>query len=657
MASRTTPKRWRPEHIIWVGDDQGLPEEGSRILVGSMVAVGSEDIAENHQIPPCFQDAERKRITNEAGPKWVYNGPKDSAHREIHQSIIIASEMGRIVGCAPSSQDYSDLKVDELRGLIRERRLGPPGKRKKQELVDTLNDIDRAALEDGAIPSVSYWPFDKLLACLDGTSADQIEHRTLFIFCWSGIPNMPRIHAVYQRLGELQEGRARCYPEFGDLHHSECKIGDIAALEYIAKKAISPAYQYRPQTCFKTEDCTLEGPAVIKRSHSAGGDNVHLNPTADRTERLRCQAGIRRRSPRVAPPPGENNRQAIASLPFSQERLRYMISAAPIWFHQGKVPSLIKFGEFRLIIVTIPDETGLRGIKGAVFEAFHTKPRDGRPEEPLVNVMNRVPHALLSAEHCGTRTYHNLESFALFIFEQLRQYGAREDVVEPTIPRAEAETEPDRPAKAAKDTPQATGTAENSTEPSPPPPDSSPLSSPATSPTDTPNATQQTDTYRTTMFDSLEVGVRMDIGISSAENGHRFFVNEITREWYGDLISFKTGEPRTRICCALAAARARFLFDVVEDEESEDGDETWNGFSDEIAGSEGGMGDGDGVEGVGGAGDQGGDAIVIGSDDIETTDTVSDSGILDIDRLRSTVQFTGQNTQDTETPVEPAVEE
>ena len=46
-----------------------------------------------------------------------------------------------------------------------------------------------------------------------------------------------------------------------------------------------------------------------------------------------------------------------------------------------------------------------------------------------------------------------------------------------------------------------------------------------------------------TDFDSVEVGVRLDIGVS---NDKRFFVNEITR-WYGaDFFCMTTIGPRTR---------------------------------------------------------------------------------------------------------------
>lgn len=602
---------WKPQHIIWVGDDSGLADHKDRVLLGSFVGVGTEDIAQNPQIPPCFQNAERNRIRTEAGEKWVYNGARDSAHREIHQSLIIASEMGRIAGCAARKQNYSRLKVDELKALIREKDLGPLGKRKKQELIDLLDANEEEAAGGTGLPPVQYWPWAKLAACLQGTSQDTIQDKTLFFFCWSGIPNMPRTHALYNRLDALKDARVRCYPEFGDLHESERKIGDMTALDEIARAAEDVEHQYRPETCFKTQDCTLTQPFVVKRTHSAGGENVELDPAAGRTALLRCQPPVRR-SPRITPPPDADDRKLMVNLPVSDATWQYMDANRPIWFHQEKVDSLINLGEFRLIIATLPDKTGLRGCKGAVFEAFHTTPRHGRPSEPLVNTMSRVPATLLSEEFCGQKTYRDLEEYALWVFERLREYGQSQTCLADSTPEPEDEEEEapacspggsrkrprtaqsasGRPSKAPRLSPEVDETTVESIEArDSASADSSPHSTPPASspPTRRRSSTSAiTDTandisYSSTIFSSLEVGVRLDIGISSAENGHRFFVNEVTREWYGDLISYKAGEPRTRICKALGEARARVLFPVEEEGEEGEGS-SFEGFSDEADG-------------------------------------------------------------------------
>jgi len=60
-----------------------------------------------------------------------------------------------------------------------------------------------------------------------------------------------------------------------------------------------------------------------------------------------------------------------------------------------------------------------------------------------------------------------------------------------------------------------------------------------------------------TNFESLEVGVRLDIAIS--KDG-RFFVNEITRWYAADFFSLSTlGPPHTQLCSAYATALHEFF--------------------------------------------------------------------------------------------------
>lgn len=63
------------------------------------------------------------------------------------------------------------------------------------------------------------------------------------------------------------------------------------------------------------------------------------------------------------------------------------------------------------------------------------------------------------------------------------------------------------------------------------------------------------------VFESLEVGVRLDIGVADTETvGKTFFVNEITR-WYGAhyFSNNLCAEPKTQICKAFASAFSAFL--------------------------------------------------------------------------------------------------
>jgi len=55
-------------------------------------------------------------------------------------------------------------------------------------------------------------------------------------------------------------------------------------------------------------------------------------------------------------------------------------------------------------------------------------------------------------------------------------------------------------------------------------------------------------------FESLEVGVRLDIGVSSENNCHRFFVNEITRFQQGNWFSTVDAPPHHQYPAALARA-------------------------------------------------------------------------------------------------------
>ncbi|PWO19729.1 hypothetical protein PtrARCrB10_11767 [Pyrenophora tritici-repentis] len=62
-------------------------------------------------------------------------------------------------------------------------------------------------------------------------------------------------------------------------------------------------------------------------------------------------------------------------------------------------------------------------------------------------------------------------------------------------------------------------------------------------------------------FESLEVGVRLDIGVANTRTAKKaFFVNEITR-WYGaHYFSYHIcAEPKTQICKAFAGAFAMVI--------------------------------------------------------------------------------------------------
>ena len=54
-------------------------------------------------------------------------------------------------------------------------------------------------------------------------------------------------------------------------------------------------------------------------------------------------------------------------------------------------------------------------------------------------------------------------------------------------------------------------------------------------------------------FESLEVGVRLDVGVGKGKGEKRFFVNEITRFYGADYFSQHTlGAPQQEVCWAFA---------------------------------------------------------------------------------------------------------
>jgi hypothetical protein len=55
-------------------------------------------------------------------------------------------------------------------------------------------------------------------------------------------------------------------------------------------------------------------------------------------------------------------------------------------------------------------------------------------------------------------------------------------------------------------------------------------------------------------YESLEIGVRLDIGISPASGCCRYFVNEITRIYEADFFAEWLAQPGTHICKAVAEA-------------------------------------------------------------------------------------------------------
>jgi hypothetical protein len=63
-----------------------------------------------------------------------------------------------------------------------------------------------------------------------------------------------------------------------------------------------------------------------------------------------------------------------------------------------------------------------------------------------------------------------------------------------------------------------------------------------------------------TNFESLEIGARLDIGVSMTGGACRYFVNEITRLYEADFFAEWLSQPGTHICRAVAAALEEVFF-------------------------------------------------------------------------------------------------
>jgi hypothetical protein len=63
-----------------------------------------------------------------------------------------------------------------------------------------------------------------------------------------------------------------------------------------------------------------------------------------------------------------------------------------------------------------------------------------------------------------------------------------------------------------------------------------------------------------TNFESLEIGARLDIGVSMMGGVCQYFVNEITRLYEADFFAEWLSQPGTHICRAVAAALEEVFF-------------------------------------------------------------------------------------------------
>lgn len=104
-----------------------------------------------------------------------------------------------------------------------------------------------------------------------------------------------------------------------------------------------------------------------------------------------------------------------ASKTSTQRNKAKIYTIGPQWFHQEYVPSLIDFGELRVIIITEPSATGIRGRSGRVKYILRTRLD---PESELLHALPVQPSDF--QVHGTSLDREQLESICLYFYENLR---------------------------------------------------------------------------------------------------------------------------------------------------------------------------------------------------------------------------------------------
>ncbi|KAM0714499.1 hypothetical protein Q7P37_009793 [Cladosporium fusiforme] len=317
--------------------------------------------------------------------------------------------------------------------------------------------VTASILADNRDSKVAFHTAEWLYRQLQQT-APSLSPNTLLMLAWRRYDSEDfTVRNIYK----LLEGRAfdamRIFPSMTELNHAHGKVGDIRALDDIARNA-PLGWRFRPVTCDSESDCCLGAGGVLKRTYSCGSEHVILHPTEPELARyLRCWHNQRRFSKRQAD--GKIGR----------------------WFHQEFVEDLRTKGEFRVFIVTREDAAALRRRKGVIVEIIHTlELPDG---ELVVTVLHSKP---TWAENHQEHDSHHLKELCDFAMYNFRALRSRADW--------------------------------------------------------------------STRFESLEIGVRLDIGVSLAGGAQRYFVNEVTRIYEADFFAEWLAQPGTHVCRAVAKA-------------------------------------------------------------------------------------------------------
>jgi hypothetical protein len=330
--------------------------------------------------------------------------------------------------------------------------------RTDHEYVDVHQSIIIASfLTDSRVVEVEFRTSTWLQQQLKGNQS-RLSPKTFFLLAWHRHdPKDRTVQTICAYMAKQQSDILRMFPSPAELEYAQQKVGDIRALDRIAK--CGPGrWSFRPVTCDSVSDCQLDGDSVLKRTHSCGSEHVIVHPTAaDLAKHLQCVSRQRRVS----------RRQACQSVGR--------------WFHQEFVAGLRSEGEYRIFIITRSDTLALRQRRGVVVEMVHTLELPNK--ELVVTVLRPNLMSWNGPSAYNSNDLTELEEFAMYVFDALRN---RSDW--------------------------------------------------------------------STKYESLEVGVRLDVGVSLASGQRQYFVNEITRIYEADFFAEWLAQPGTHICKAVSRA-------------------------------------------------------------------------------------------------------
>ena len=225
---------------------------------------------------------------------------------------------------------------------------------------------------------------------------------------------------AYQRIAYLNSifgGVMQAYPTEAEMRQEKYKVGDVQKLNEIAKCSRRFDYAYRPKSCLGVGPCVLSdhNKTVFKRSFSGHSQHVELRERHER-HGLTCT---------TQSTPTKTRKSSKSSRERNGTEEDPADSCIPS-FHQQYVSTFKSFGEFRILIATYPDPTGLRNLRGRVVCAIRSSLND----DGFLD--GEVAQYILKQPDVEGWTSDLVYKFALYVHDQLRrsapleQYGSLE---------------------------------------------------------------------------------------------------------------------------------------------------------------------------------------------------------------------------------------